>query len=109
MLRGVRTVRGLTFLLLGILMMSSWLGSAVYRSVRMRHADPQLVRTVAPFAILGFCLSNLFASAGEKAIVFTGPEVDFLFPGPFSRRNAAELQILRRAGLIFTTIIFSIC
>ncbi len=109
MLRGVRTPRGLTFLVLGILMMFAWLGPTVYRAVRMPRADPQLVRTVAPFAILGFCLSNLFASFGEKAIVFTGPEIDFLFPGPFSRRALLGYKILRTTlGAVFTTVVFSI-
>src|SRR4051794_38447186 len=86
MLRGVRTPRGLIFLALGILMMCAWLGPMVFRALRMPRADPELVRLTAPFAILGICLGNLFGSFGEKAIAFTAAEVDFLFPGPFSRR-----------------------
>src|SRR5450432_956267 len=109
MLRGVRTPRGLTFLILGILMLFGWLGPALYRAIKMPRADPQIVRTVAPFAILGFCLSNLFASFGEKAIVFSGAEVDFLFPGPFSRRSLLGYKILKTAlGTTFTTMVFSV-
>ncbi|HEY1628630.1 MAG TPA: putative ABC exporter domain-containing protein [Tepidisphaeraceae bacterium] len=109
MLRGVRTPRGLTFLILGILMLFGWLGPAVYRAVRMPRTDPQMVLTVAPFAILGFCLSNLFASFGEKAILFSGPEVDFLFPGPFTRRSLLGYKIIKTAlGTTFTAMVFSI-
>jgi hypothetical protein len=108
-LRGVRTPRGLTFLVLGILMMFAWLGPAIYRAFHMPRADSQLVRTLAPFAILGFCLSNLFASFGDKAIVFSPAEVDFLFPGPFTRRQLLGYKILKTAlGTTFTTVVFSI-
>src|SRR3984885_2732324 len=70
-LRGIRTPRGLVFLLLGILVLSLWLGPALYRALHMPHADPQMVRTFAPFAILSFCLSNLFTSFGDAAVPFT--------------------------------------
>ena len=108
-LRGVRTPRGLIFLILGTLVLTSWLGPALYRAVKMPRTDPQIVRTIAPFAILGFCLSNLFASFGENAIAFTGAEVDFLFPGPFSRRSLLGYKIVKTGiGTAFTTLVFSV-
>src|SRR5271168_4355886 len=81
MLRGVRTPRGAAFLGLGILVIFAWLGPSLYRAYRMPRTDASFVRTVAPFALLGFCLGNMFSSIGENAIAFTGAEVDFLFPG----------------------------
>jgi len=108
-LRGMRTPRGLVFLVLGLLVLSLWLGPALYRALRMPHAEPQMVRTIAPFAILGFCLSNLFTSFGDSAVPFTGAEVDFLFPGPFTRRALLGYKILKTAlGTAFTTLILSI-
>ena len=108
-LRGVRTPRGLVFLVLGSLVLCSWLGPSLYRAMKMPRTDPQMVRTIAPFAILGFCLSNLFASFGENAIAFTGAEVDFLFPGPFTRRSLLGYKIFKTAlGTTFTTLIFSV-
>jgi ABC-2 type transport system permease protein len=107
MLRGVRTPRGLAFLVLGILVITSWLGPTIYRAVKMPRTDPDVVRTVAPFAILGFCLGNLVASFGENAVAFTGAEVDFLFPGPFSRRSLLAFKIIKSAlGTIFTSLFF---
>ena len=105
----MRTPRGLVFLVLGLLVLSLWLGPALYRALRMPHAEPQMVRTIAPFAILGFCLSNLFTSFGDSAVPFTGAEVDFLFPGPFTRRALLGYKILKTAlGTAFTTLVFSI-
>jgi hypothetical protein len=54
-------------------------------------------------------LSNLFASFGENAIAFTGAEVDFLFPGPFTRRTLLGYKILKTAlGTAITSLIFSV-
>jgi ABC-2 type transport system permease protein len=107
MLHGIRTPRGLTFLVLGIVVIISWLGPTLYRSIKMPHTDPRLVRTVAPFAILGFCLGNLVASFGENAVAFTGAEVDFLFPGPFTRRSLLGFKIIKSAlGTVFTSLFF---
>jgi hypothetical protein len=108
-LRGARTFRGVIFLVLGTLVLCSWLGPSLYRALHAQRADPQMVRIIAPFAILGFCLSNLFASFGENAIAFTGAEVDFLFPGPFTRRSLLGYKILKTAlGTAFTTLIVSV-
>jgi hypothetical protein len=108
-LRGIRTLRGFVFLLLGFMVMTLWLGPALYRALRMPRADPTMVSTVAPFAILSFCLSNLFTSFGDAAVPFTCAEVDFLFYGPFTRRSLLGFKILKAAlGTAFTTLIFSI-
>ena len=109
MLRGVRTPKGFTFLALGVLVCFAWLGPSLYRATRMRRADPHTVRNVAPFAILGFCVGNLFASFGEKAVAFTAAEVDFLFPAPFSRRSLLGFKIVKTSlGTLFTTFVFSV-
>src|SRR5271168_2994903 len=78
--RGLRTPRGLFFLLFGAVALCGWLGPRLYYATHAPRAEPILVRTIAPFAILGFCLSNLFASIGENAVAFAGAEIDFLFP-----------------------------
>jgi hypothetical protein len=80
-----------------------------YRATAMPRANPQAVRIVAPFAILGFCIGNLVASVGENAVAFTAAEVDFLFPGPFSRRQLLGFKIIKTSlGTIFTALMLSI-
>jgi ABC-2 type transport system permease protein len=107
--RGLRTPRGLFFLVFGSLALCGWLGPRLYHALHAPREDPAFVRTIAPFAILGFCLSNLFASIGENAVAFTGAEIDFLFPGPFTRRSLLGYKILKTAlGTTITSIIFSI-
>jgi hypothetical protein len=108
MARSARTVRGIVFVLLGILAFVGWLGPSLFTAMRSRQANPQVIQTIAPFAILGFCLSNLFASLGEKAVAFSAAEVDFLFPGPFTRRSLLLYKIAKTGlGTLFTTIVFT--
>ena len=86
-LRGVRTVRGAIFLSLGGLMILMWLASGFFSAYRATRTDPETVRRFFPMWLLMICVLNLVTSAGERAIAFTPPEVDFLFPGPFTRRQ----------------------
>ena len=62
MVRGVGTPRGMTFLLIGILMFIAWLGPMIYRATHAPLSNPQFVQTAAPFAILFFCIGNIFDS-----------------------------------------------
>jgi Putative ABC exporter len=107
-MRGLRTPRGLVFLLLGLFVMFAWLVPTIYGAVKMRRTEPIDVRIAAPFAILAFCFGNLITSFGENAVAFTAAEVDFLFPGPFSRRSLLGFKIVKSSlGTIFTSIIFT--
>src|SRR5690349_10526762 len=64
MVHGVGTPRGMTFLVLGIVMFLGWIGPMVYRATHLPRVDPRVVRNGAPFAILAFCIGNLFGSVG---------------------------------------------
>lgn len=109
MLSGVRTPRGLIFVLLSVVAIVAWGGSMVFRAVALPRADPQAVRLLAPFIMLSFCLGNLIMSVSENAVAFTAAEVDFLFPGPFSRRALLAFKIIKTAlGTIFTALILSV-
>lgn len=108
MLRGVKTPRGLVFLLLGVVVLCLWLGPSFYFSMKMPTEDAKIVLTAAPFAMLAFCIGNLVSSVGENAVAFTGAEVDFLFPGPFTRRSLLAFKIFKTAlGTLATTVIFT--
>jgi len=109
MLAGVRTPRGLTFLLLSLIAIGGWAASALYRAIAMPRTDPQVVRLFAPFIMLSFCIGNLIMSVSENAVAFTAAEVDFLFPGPFSRRALLGFKIIKTAlGTIATALILSL-
>lgn len=109
MIRGGRTRKGRQFMIFGVVALSAWLGPSIYRAAKATPADPRLVRTIAPFAILAFSLGNLIASFGENSVAFTAAEVDFLFPGPFSRRSLLGYKIIKSAlGTIVTAVILTL-
>src|SRR4051812_7642176 len=105
-LRGVRTWRGALFLILGIIGFLVWLTTSLINAFIAKRPDPEKVRLFFPLAMLGICVSNLLSSAGDRAIAFTPAEVDFLFPGPFSRRQLLGYKLTRSAltSLLTTTI-----
>jgi hypothetical protein len=108
-LRGVLTVRGATFLVLSGLIIAIWLASGFFGADRAEHADPDTVRTFFPIWLLTICVLNLMTSAGERAIAFTPPEVDLLFPGPFTRRQLLGYKLLKNAaGAVVTATVFSV-
>jgi hypothetical protein len=110
-LRQARTARGAVFFAFGLVAALGWLASVVMAS-RMDRADPRYVRDVLPLALLGITLLTALTSAGEKAIAFTGGEVDFLFPGPFTRRQLLLYKTCKGAfvsalsGLVFSAAVF---
>jgi Putative ABC exporter len=95
MLRGLQTPAGAIFTALGLLMCFMWLGPGVVASFISGRADPASVRRTAPLAILAFCLLSLRGSASGAGIYFTPSEVDFLFSGPFRRRELLAYKLLR--------------
>ena len=95
MTRQARTKRGITFVAVGIIALALWLTSAVVGNHYMRRGDPTAIRTMGPVAILGICLLNVITSAGERAVTFSPAEVDFLFPGPFTRRQLLSYKLVK--------------
>ncbi len=72
------------------------------------RSDPAVVRAIAPLAILLFCLMSLL-TAPDKAINFSMAEVEFLFPGPFTRRELLLYKLIESAYVAaFTALIFSL-
>jgi hypothetical protein len=106
--RQLKTVRGIIFFLVGITLLSVWIGPSIFFNRVAPPADPSSAMDTAPTAIFVLCLLNLFVSAGERAVTFSPAEVDFLFPGPFSRRQLLVYKLVK-TGLasLFSAVIFS--
>jgi hypothetical protein len=94
-LRGAKTPRRMLLFALGGVIIVLWLGPSLFMQNRLPPSDPQRIRTVAPFALLGICLLTLISSAGDRAISFTPGEVDMLFPGPFTRRQLIVFKLTK--------------
>ena len=107
--RQARSVRGVVFLVIGVFVAATWVVPTVFLNGRVPTADPSAVRAVAPVAILGFCVLNLISSAGERAVTFSPAEVDFLFPGPFTRRQLLAYKLLKTGlGGVLSALIFGL-
>jgi hypothetical protein len=98
MFRGGRSFRTIIFLLIGALVIGSALLGAIVRRYTQPRADPTAVTIYLPVVLLTFCIANLIGAAGERAIAFTPAETDFLFPGPFTRRQLLLYKILKNIG-----------
>jgi hypothetical protein len=109
--RGVKTVRGAIFFLLGLGAMLMWLGPQVMMLFGARHetVDPQVLRDILPLLLLGLLLMSMLGAARVEGIHFTAAEVDFLFPGPFSRRQLLLYKLTSGVfAAFFTALFFSI-
>jgi hypothetical protein len=108
-LRGLRTARGAVFVALSAVLLVTWLTSKSLGAASPGAGDAETIRTFFPMWLWSICVLNLLTSAGERAIAFTPPEVDFLFPGPFTRRQLLGYKLLKSAaGAAVTATLFSI-
>ena len=107
--RNLKSVKGALLFIVGVLVVCLWLAPSLWQAVHAQRTDPATVRDVTPVILLTMCLLALISSGGEKAIAFTPAEVDFLFPGPFTRRQLLAYKIGKSlAGVAFSALLLSI-
>jgi hypothetical protein len=56
-------------------------------------ASLEHTRRFGPLGLFAYCAMTLLFSTGERAISFSPAEVNFLFPGPFSRRQLLAYKL----------------
>ncbi len=106
--RQARSARGVAFLVLGVALVATWVLRMAYLGGPPGTSNSASLRAIAPVAILGFCVMNLFASVGDRAVTFSPPEVDFLFPGPFTRRQLLAYKLIKTGlGGALSALVFS--
>ena len=86
----VFTIGFLAFMLLPqfvlpLIAMFSPEGAKTHR--HMVETTVPVIRTLGPLGLLALVLWSVATSWGDSAIYFSPADVDFLFPGPFSRRD----------------------
>jgi len=106
--RGLKTWRGILVSLFGLAMFGSFVVPNLLIAFQLGRTDPNIVRSIAPVAMFGLCVLALLTTSAEKAVNFSLAEVDFLFPGPFTRRELLLYKIQASAAAAgFTALIFS--
>src|SRR3954464_4077224 len=81
-----RKPKGILLTLVGLLVFVPWMLSIAYTPRQAMPFDPDRVRRFGPLALLAFSVLTLALSSGERVLLFQPAEIDFLFPGPFTRR-----------------------
>jgi hypothetical protein len=105
LLRNAGTPRGALFLAAGVLFFALIVGpSVVVRALQaedggLRAATVGHTRAVGPLLLLAYCLVTVVFSSAEQGVSFTPAEVQFLFSGPFGRRQLLAYKVVGNALL----------
>jgi hypothetical protein len=95
MFRRMRTPKGALFVVIGLIVFVLWLIPLTVSVVVAPRSDPHVVRLFAPLVMLLMCMVTLLGGGGDRSISFTPGEVNFLFPGPFTRRQLLLYKLSR--------------
>ncbi len=105
LLRNAATPRGALFLVAGVLFFALVVGPSIaLRLMQPEDAAAQATsaartREVGPLLLFAYCLLTVLFASAEQGISFTPAEVQFLFPGPFSRRQLIAYKVIGNALL----------
>jgi hypothetical protein len=92
--RSMRTVKGALLALVGLAVLVPWIAAVIWAPRQGGGWAGHDLRDFGPAMLLLYCLMNVVFSSGERAIYFPPAEVNFLFPGPFSRRQLLAYKIV---------------
>lgn len=96
------SIRRTVFTILGIGMFLVWFLSLVFSAALSKSRPPEEILATMPFYLAGFALLPLVLGNDDRAIAFSPAEIDFLFAGPFSRR---ELVLYKMIKLVLTSVL----
>jgi hypothetical protein len=104
--RRMYSLKGAALAIVGLLVFVVWLLPAVLLTPPASAEHLELVRRFGPLVMFALCLLNVVTSAGEKAIYFSPAEVNFLFAGPFSRRQLLAYKLVFSFAICLLTCMF---
>lgn len=108
-LRGAKSRRGAVFFVVGLAMFGCWLVPALFSGAMSVRADPEPTRAAATVGLLVFCVASAILQGENRAIYFSPSEVEFLFAGPFTRRELLVFKMTKQvSAAIFNALIFSV-
>lgn len=101
------STRKLISAVIGTAMFLLWLSSVAMGAVLRKPKTPDAVLAELPLYLTGFALLPILFGGGDRAIAFSPAEIDFLFPGPFNRRQLVAYKLVKlglgslAGGLLF--------
>jgi hypothetical protein len=90
--RSLRTVRGALLVAVGLVVFGLWIVSVLMTPPSGLSAES--IRLYGPALLLLYCGINVLSANTERGIYFTPGEINFLFPGPFSRRELLGYKVV---------------
>lgn len=106
LLRSLRSVKGALLALVGAAVFFPWLMAVLFAPRQRGGWFSNNLPDSGPALLLAYCFMNVFFSSGERAIYFAPAEVNFLFPGPFSRRQLLAYKIVSTLIVSLPTALF---
>ncbi len=91
--KNLRKPKGILLTLVGLLVFVPWILSIAFTPKAAIPWDPAGVRRFGPLILLAYAALTLALSSGERVLVFSPAEIDFLFAGPFTRRGLLAYKI----------------
>jgi hypothetical protein len=99
--RNLSTLKGLLLTLVGALLFLPMVVVSVFAPRVQLAAQLALIRRHGALVLFALFLVNLVLTSEERAVYFSPAEVEFLFTGPFHRR---QLLLYRMAGGVFSSV-----
>jgi putative Ca2+/H+ antiporter (TMEM165/GDT1 family) len=106
LVRKLRTVKGALLGIVGLGVVVLWLLAVTASPKEQAGINPDDLRRHAPTAFIAYCVLTVLMSRGERAFYFSPAEVNFLFPGPFTRRQLLIYKITVIALIGVPTTLF---
>src|SRR5262245_52141552 len=91
--RNVATLKGALLAIVGLTLIVVWLVPLLLMP-RGFGADPGPFLRYGPVGLLAYCIVTTQFSLGERAVYFSPAEVQFLFTGPFGRRQVLVYKVI---------------
>jgi Putative ABC exporter len=110
--RNAGTPRGALFLAAGFLFFALVVGPNVFFRIwqaedgGFRTAYVKHTRDVGPLLLFAYCVLTVLVGSADQCVSFTPAEVQFLFPGPFSRRKLLAYKVIGNALLCCVYALF---
>jgi hypothetical protein len=92
--RSLATLKGALLILFGLGIFVLWLLLLFLAPRGAGATPPENLLRFGPVVFLIYCAMTVLFSKGERAIYFNPGEVNFLFPGPFTRRQLLAYKLI---------------